>query len=148
MRKIAERIIPTRRSILSGAAAAIAAAALASNKEPIVTAQEQSTPATHPAVPRQRDQHEPFGYCLNTSTISGANLSIVEVIEIASTSGYDAIEPWMRELDEYEKKGGNLADLRKRIADAGLVVADAIGFNQWIVDDDAKLRQGPRSDET
>ncbi len=107
-----------------------------------MTAQKQPTPAEHPAVPRLRDKHEPFGYCLNTSTISGANLGIVEVIEIAASSGYDAVEPWMRELDEYEKKGGTLGDLRKRFADAGLVVADAIGFNEWIVDDDAKRAKG------
>ncbi len=99
-------------------------------------------PASTRSSQRSRGPAEPFGYCLNTSTISGANLGIVEEIEIAVASGYDAIEPWLRELDEYEKKGGSLADLRKRIADAGLVVANAIGFTEWIVDDDHRRAKG------
>lgn len=143
MRKIAECVAPTRRSILAKTAGALAAVALASNREPNVRAQDDPQPPTaRPPTQRTRDAHEPFGYCLNTSTISGANLGIVELIEIASSSGYDAIEPWMRELDEYEKKGGSLADLRKRCADSGLVVADAIGFDEWIVDDDARRAKG------
>src|SRR6185295_3597715 len=37
---------------------------------------------------------------------------------------------------------GSLKDLRKRIADAGLTVESAIGFAEWIVDDDAKRKKG------
>jgi len=32
--------------------------------------------------------NDPFGYCLNTSTIRGANLNIVEEVEIAAKTGY------------------------------------------------------------
>lgn len=85
-----------------------------------------------------RPAGEPFGYCLNTSTISGVNLGIVQELEIAASAGYAAIEPWARELAEYQKKGGTLSDLRKRIDDLGLTVADVIGFTEWIVDDDAR----------
>lgn len=83
-----------------------------------------------------------FRYGLNTSTIRGQKLNIVRQVEVASQAGYDAIEPWMRDLDAYVKEGGSLKDLRKRIKDAGLTVESAIGFARWIVDDDEKRRQG------
>jgi sugar phosphate isomerase/epimerase len=85
---------------------------------------------------------EPFGYCLNTSTIQGQHLDIVEMVEIAAKAGYQAIEPWIRDLDEYAKKGGNLKDLGERIRDRGLSVESAIGFPEWVVDDDARRRKG------
>lgn len=85
---------------------------------------------------------EPFGYCLNTSTIMGQKLSIVGVIEIAAEAGWGAIEPWVREIDDYAAKGGSPADLSKRIRDAGLEVPSAIGFFDWAVDDDARRKKG------
>jgi sugar phosphate isomerase/epimerase len=98
------------------------------------------------ATPRIVAQHKPapppWRFCLNTSTISGQKLSIVEEVEIAANCGYDAIEPWIRELDEYVKTGGSLPDLGKRIHDRGLVVPSAIGFAEWIVDDEAKRKKG------
>ncbi|HZV06451.1 MAG TPA: sugar phosphate isomerase/epimerase [Gemmataceae bacterium] len=85
---------------------------------------------------------DPFRYGLNTATLMGQKLSIVEEIEIAGRAGYQAIEPWVRELDQYVKSGGNLKDLGKRIADRGLVVESAIDFFDWIVDDDTKRKKG------
>ena len=35
-----------------------------------------------------RPKNEPFGYCLNTSTIRGQKLPLVEEIEIAAKAGY------------------------------------------------------------
>ena len=83
-----------------------------------------------------------FRYCLNTSTIRGQKLGIVKEVELAAKAGYDGIEPWIRELDDYVKDGGSLKDLGKRIADHGLRVESAIGFANWIVDDDAKRMEG------
>jgi 2-keto-myo-inositol isomerase len=83
-----------------------------------------------------------FGYCLNTGTIMGQNLSLVEEVEIAAKAGYDAIEPWIRKINEYRSGGGSLKDLKKRIADLGITVESAIGFAQWIVDDDAQRARG------
>jgi sugar phosphate isomerase/epimerase len=85
---------------------------------------------------------EPFDYCLNTSTIRGQNLTIVQEVEIAAKAGYQAIEPWIRELDTFVQSGGSLKDLGKRIADAGLRVESAIGFAKWIVDDPAERKAG------
>src|SRR5947208_245077 len=98
------------------------------------------TPA--PAEAKDQVKDEPFGYCLNTSTIDGQKLSIVEKVEIAAKAGYQAIEPWIRELDQHVKGGGNLKDLGKRVRDSGLTVPSAIGFAEWIVDDETKRKKG------
>jgi sugar phosphate isomerase/epimerase len=84
----------------------------------------------------------PFRFCLNTGTIRGYKLGIEKEIEIAAKAGYDAIEPWIEHVNNFVKGGGSLADLKKRIADAGLTVEDAIGFPNWVVDDDARRAQG------
>jgi len=84
-----------------------------------------------------RTDSEPFGYCLNTSTIKGQGLGIVEEAELAAKAGYEGIEPWVAELDAYTERGGSLEDLGKRFADLGLSVENLIGFFDWLVDDDA-----------
>ncbi|OYW33991.1 MAG: hypothetical protein B7Z51_00240 [Methyloversatilis sp. 12-65-5] len=43
----------------------------------------------------------PFRYCLNTSTIREQKLGIVAEVELAAKVGYDGIEPWIRELDDF-----------------------------------------------
>ena len=83
-----------------------------------------------------------FRYCFNTSTIRGQKLSLLEEIDIAAQVGYHAIEPWIGEIETYVRQGGSLADLKKRIADLGLTVESAIGFAEWIVDDDARRSKG------
>jgi sugar phosphate isomerase/epimerase len=86
-----------------------------------------------------------FAFCLNTSTVrdaDGKSRPIVDLIDIAARAGYQAIEPWISELSDYTKAGGSLPDLRKRIADAGLKVPDAIGFSEWIVEDAERRKKG------
>ncbi|MDB5330242.1 MAG: sugar phosphate isomerase/epimerase [Phycisphaerales bacterium] len=129
---------PTRRHLLASTGAALAAATLASAV--VTPASAQDAPAVPPSP--GRTTAEPFGYCLNTATISGANLGIVEELEIAAKAGYQAVEPWLRDIEGYTKKGGSLKDLAKRISDLGLTVEDAIGFDEWIVDDDARRAKG------
>ena len=72
---------------------------------------------------------------LNTSTIRGQKLSVPEQIDVASAGGFDAIEPWIRDLEAYRDAGGSITEIRRRIDDAGLAVCSAIGFAKWIVDD-------------
>ncbi|MDR0336138.1 MAG: sugar phosphate isomerase/epimerase [Planctomycetaceae bacterium] len=83
-----------------------------------------------------------FRYSLNFGTLRGFKLSIEEEIDLAAKAGYDAIEPWVQELDNYQKNGGKLSDLRKRIKDHGLDVAGGIAFFPWSVDDDNIRTQG------
>ena len=91
---------------------------------------------------KPRPANEPFGYCLNTSTIRGNQLGIVAVVEAAAKAGFHAIEPWINELDAYTKGGGTLKDLGRRIADAGLTVENAIAFNSFLNDDPTERAAG------
>ena len=81
-------------------------------------------------------------FCLNTSTIHGEVIPIVEQIAIAQKAGYNAMEPWLRDIDKYTSQGGTLSDLRKRIADAGLTIESSIAFANWIVDDESARNKG------
>src|SRR5262249_16608720 len=74
---------------------------------------------------------DPFTYCLNTATIRGQGLSIVEEVDLVAKAGYQAIEPWINELERHVEKGGTLRELGRRIADAGLRVPSSIGFAEW-----------------
>jgi 2-keto-myo-inositol isomerase len=85
---------------------------------------------------------EPFGYSFNTSTIRGQKVPVNEEARMAAKAGYNAFEPWIAELQEYAKKGGNLKNLGKEIADLGLKVESSIGFARWIVDDDLERQKG------
>jgi 2-keto-myo-inositol isomerase len=84
----------------------------------------------------------PVRFALNTSTIRGQDLSLVQQIELTAAAGYDGIEPWIRDIQKYADEGGSLEDLKKKIADLGLTVDSAIGFANWIVDDDQARAKG------
>src|SRR5258706_1732326 len=122
---------PTRREVLAAAGAA-ALATLA------VHAQEAPVPKTQNAAAAA----EPFGYSLNTSTLRGHNLPLTEEIDLAAKVGFGAIEPWIGEIEKHVQGGGSTSDLRKRLADRGLKVPSAIGFAEWIIDDDARRAKG------
>ena len=96
----------------------------------------------HSTATETKPPSEPFRYMFNTSTIRGQKLAITEEIAIAAKAGYQAVEPWIGELDQYAKSGGSLKDLGKRIADVGLTIESTIGFAEWIVDDDERRKKG------
>ena len=120
----------TRRDVMNGTLAALGAAVVSS------TAGEAQAPRAGAA--KTRPANEPFGYCLNTSTIRGNKLDLPGVIAAAAKAGFQALEPWITEIDAYTSGGGTLKDLGKRIADAGLTVEGAIAFNSFLDDDDAR----------
>ena len=120
---------PSRREILGGAAALVGTAAVAG----VSAVAEAQTPRNG-----ARPANEPFGYCLNTSTIRGNNLDVMAQVDVAVKAGYSAIEPWVRDIDAFTAKGGTLKDLAKKISDSGLTVEDAIAFNSWLDDDDTR----------
>jgi sugar phosphate isomerase/epimerase len=115
----------SRRAVLAGAAGGLAMSATQSEA--------------------RADAPKTFGFCLNTSTVrdkDGHSRPITELIDVAAKAGYAALEPWTSELEAYQKSGGTLKELRKRISDAGLVVPDVIGFSEWIVEDAARRKKG------
>ncbi len=85
---------------------------------------------------------DPYRYCLNAALILNYRLDIVQQVELAASTGYQAVEPWLRDLAKYQEAGGKLSDLKKRIADLGLTVESAIAFAPWIVDDPQKRADG------
>lgn len=125
---------PTRRELIAGMGAALASGTIsmpftANAKPPLAPSLSNVEP---------KPVKHNFIYCLNTSTIKGQKLSLVEEIDIAAKAGYHAIEPWISEIDEHVKHGRTLKDLGRRCKDKGLSVESAIGFFEWIVDDDAR----------
>src|SRR5947209_4029364 len=99
------------------------------------------TTLARPAQAADDRSDSPFGYCFNTSTIQGQKLPLEEVVAIVAKSGYQGIEPWIRDIETYVKAGGSLRDLGTRIRDLGLSVESAIGFFEWAVDDDARRKK-------
>src|SRR6266704_495640 len=98
--------------------------------------------AQSPSNPARKATGEAFRYCLNTATIRGQKLGLAKEIEVAAKAGYDAIEPWVDAIQKHVESGGTLADLKKQIGDSGLTVESAIGFPEWIVEDDARRAKG------
>ena len=131
-----------RRTLLAAAGAAATM--------PLAASHAADTPAASAPALRYQGNKSPWPLCLDTATIRPAALD--EKIRIAAAAGFDAIEPWERELHDYETKGGNLQDLGKRIRDAGLFVPSVIGlwnaipatreaFDQSLVDSRRRMRQ-------
>lgn len=111
----------TRRQWLAGTAA-LTAAGLA--------------PAADAAAAR------PFRFMFNTATIMGQKLPLTEQIEVAAKAGYDAIEPWIRDLEAHQTAGKSLKDAGKLARDRGLSIESSIGFAPWIVEDEAARKKG------
>ena len=120
-----------RREMIARTGLCLGTAGIASLTQTAVFAEEPA-----------RSPREPFGYSLNTATIRGQKLPLTKVFDVAAKAGYRAIEPWIEEIERHVDAGGSLADLKKRAADLGLTVIDAIGFANWISDDDAKRKAG------
>ncbi len=84
----------------------------------------------------------PFRFMLNTATIMGQKLSLTEQIEVTAKAGYEAFEPWVRDLEAHVSSGKSLKDAAKQLKDHGLTVESAIGFAQWIVEDATARKKG------
>ena len=89
----------SRREALASAGALVALPAVALAKA-----------GAGPASAQDRPKDEPFKYCLNTSTLMGQKLPIMETVEIAAKAGFTAVEPWIRELEQH-KSAAPLKDL-------------------------------------
>lgn len=71
-----------------------------------------------------------FVYCLNTSTIRPTPL--LTKIKLAGEVGFEAIEPWNDEVDQYLAAGGSMAELKSALSDAGLKVVSMIALHSWV----------------
>lgn len=100
----------------TAAGAALGAAGLAATP---------STATTKPAA-RYQDGLSPWPLSLNTSTIRPATLQ--DKIKVTAEAGWDAIEPWIDDINKYEEEGGDLKALGKEIKDRGLYVPNVIGL--------------------
>lgn len=80
--------------------------------------------------------------CINTSTIRGRGLSLPVLASLVARAGWQGIEPWIAELEAVDNHPGGLEQLAKQLSDLGLEMPSAIGFSQWIVDDNAQRRAG------
>lgn len=101
-----------RTFIQLGAAAGLSMAAV----QRVVGAQEK----------KYQNGASPWPICLNSSTIRPTALK--DKIRIAAETGYNGIELWVNELEEFEKGGGDLKALGAEIRDRGLFVPNVIGL--------------------
>lgn len=76
---------------------------------------------------RYQNGISPWPICLDFATIRPAK-GLKEKVDIAVAAGYDAVEPWDGDLEEYEKSGGDLKEMGKYIRDKGLFVPSMIGL--------------------
>lgn len=81
----------------------------------------------------------PFKLALNTSTLLPFNLNVKQQISVAAEAGYEGIELWVRDIEEYLNNGGTLKQLKTYISDTGIAVINGIAFFKW-TDADEKLR--------
>ncbi|WP_375447407.1 sugar phosphate isomerase/epimerase family protein [uncultured Fibrella sp.] len=92
-------------------------------------------------LPSVKPKSGPFTLCLNMSTIRGQKLGFIGELEAASKAGFRSVEVWVGTLQDYLKTN-TPAEARRRLADLGITVENAIGFAPWIVDDAAARQKG------
>ncbi len=107
-----------RRSFIAGATTASVATITLANTVPMEIPKKEK---------RYQNGQSPWPICLDTATIRPAE-GLEKKVEIAIAAGYDAIEPWDSDLEEYEKSGGDLKKLGAKIKEAGLFVPSMIGL--------------------
>jgi 2-keto-myo-inositol isomerase len=72
-----------------------------------------------------------IAYCLNTSTIRNSGLNVQEKIKITAQAGYQGIELWVNEIEDYLEKGGTLPKLKEILAQNSIKLPNLIAFPQW-----------------
>jgi 2-keto-myo-inositol isomerase len=78
-----------------------------------------------------------FSFCLNTSTIRPA--SLMDKIAIAAEAGYDGIELWAGDVEDYVAAGGDVGDVAKALDDTGLSRPSMISLRNWATEDDKEF---------
>lgn len=101
----------------------------------------QATSSLLTAQPVSKPTAAPFTLCMNMSTIRGHKLGFAGELETAAKAGFRSVEVWVGTLQEFLKTG-TPAEARRRLADLGITVENAIGFAPWIIDDAAARQKG------
>jgi sugar phosphate isomerase/epimerase len=83
-----------------------------------------------------------FSYCLNTSTIRSDGATVLDMIDTAADAGWDGIEPWVKELDDWVAEGGTLDQVRARAEQRGIAIVNLIGFPEWAVPEQDRRAKG------
>lgn len=94
-----------------------------------------------PILPEKDSPTGNFRFCLNTSTIMGQKPGLVKSIEIAAAAGYDGVELWMMDIQDYLSKGGSTEHLAQLLQSKKLKFENAISFTEWLVDDDTRRQK-------
>lgn len=81
-------------------------------------------------------KERPFRISLNTSTIQGYKLGVEEQIDRCIETGFDGIELWVRDVENYIRHGGSPETLAERMKKGNLLLENMIGFSNWISDDE------------
>jgi sugar phosphate isomerase/epimerase len=88
-----------------------------------------------------------FRFCLNTISVSKQPLDLKRYVDIASMAGYDCIEIWIRDLEQFLESGNMASDLRKYLDDKNITIENAIGFAPWLAEGEAGFTQMQREME-
>ncbi|MCA9037477.1 MAG: TIM barrel protein, partial [Planctomycetaceae bacterium] len=70
-----------------------------------------------------------FRYSLNSSTIK--TTPILQKIAVAAEAGFEGIELWHDDIDQFLAEGGTLQQLRQSLQTSGLKVPTTIHLKQW-----------------
>ncbi len=70
-------------------------------------------------------------YCLNTSTIRNCGLNIQDKIRLTAQAGYQGIELWVSEIEDYLSNGGSLSKLKSLLDQYNLKLPNLIAFFEW-----------------
>ena len=130
---MSDRPAVSRRDCLT--AAGLLALGTASGAAPAAAAAAAGAAGAAGAAPR-------FGYCLNMGFLRAFRLPLDQEIAVAAEAGYGAIEPWIDNVRRYLAAGHSTEELRALLAEKHLAVPGAIGFANWLADDDAQRAKG------
>jgi len=63
-------------------------------------------------------------------------------LETASRAGFHSGEIWLESLQKFLDEGGTLEQAKQQLTALGITVENAIGFAEWIPDDEAARKKG------
>ena len=111
----------SRKKFLAGSSAAVAGVVLSGSASTSGSAGKRAAPKLY------QNGRSPWPIALSTSTIRPAG-DIADKVAIAAETGYDGIEVWEGELNDYEEAGGDLKELGQQIKSLGMEVPNVIAL--------------------